>query len=149
MVRGRKSFSAYMTVEASLLFPIIILLLVSLLNIVFFKYNQTMAFQNIAITALYGKSFSYKDEINEELVGRMYGVLEKLNTNQYLAISESAQEVNIENNDIQIIQNVSMKMPLFGEEMSEDMIISEKMVLDTKNNIFYMRQIRKVKEEND
>lgn len=145
----KKDFSAYMTVEACLLFPIILLLLVSLLNLVFFKYNQTMAFQNAAITALYGKSFSYEDEINEELTGRMYGVLEKLNDNQYLALSELEQKVNIEHNDITIIQNMSMKMPLFGEETSEDMTISEKMIIDTKNNIFYMRQIRKVRKEND
>lgn len=141
----RRDFSAYMTVEACLLFPIIIFLLVSLLNLIFFKYNQTIAFQNVAITALYGKSFSYEDGINEELVGRMYGVLEKLNTNQYLAMSESEQSVNVENNVIKILQKISMEMPLFGEEISEKMTICEKLSLDTKNNIFYMRQIRKVR----
>ena len=149
MMRKRKKLSAYMTVEISLLFPIIVLLLVSILYLIFLEYNQVTAFQNAGITALYGKCFSYSGENKTELVGRMYDVLESLNDDQYLAISSIKQKVTIENNDIKVIQSIGMKTPFLSEEIMEEMKFSEKLVVDAKNYIFYVRQVRKVKEKND
>lgn len=147
-MRKKKELSAYMTTEVSLLFPVILLLLVIILYLIFFKYNQVIIFQNAFITALYGTDCAYEDEKKEDLVGRMYEVLKKINSNQYLAISSLEQKVIIEKNNINVIQNTSMKIPFFSEEISNEMIISEKAVVEIKNYIFYMRQIRKVRGEN-
>ena len=50
----------------------------------FYSYNQTVAFQNAAISALYGKGFAYTDTESSVLTQKMYDVLERLNKNQYL-----------------------------------------------------------------
>ena len=67
MIKKNKGLSAYMTVEASLLFPMIVFMLVIILYLILFKYNEVTVFQNAAIAALYGKDFSYTDEKKEEL----------------------------------------------------------------------------------
>lgn len=146
MKRKKKQVFAYMTVEVSLLFPIIITILVCILYLVFYSYNQTIAFQNGAIAALYGKSFSYTEDENTRLADRTYTVLQKLNQNQYMAVNSFKQTVSIENNNIKITQNGNVKMPLFNENIMSRMDFTETNVVDIQNKVFYMRQIRKVKK---
>lgn len=145
----RKELPAYMTLEVSLLFPIIVLLLVSLVYFVFYKYNEVTAFQNASIVALYGKGFTYEDEEKEELTRRIYGVLEKLNDDQYIAISSLEQKVEFVSGDIIISQDGNMIIPFLSQEMVKELFISEKVTVDTQNSTFYIRQMRKVRGEND
>lgn len=149
MKKKTNQVSAYMTLEVSLLFPIIVTLLVCVIYLIFYSYNQTMAHQNAAIAALYGKSFSYTEEKESELINRMYEILEKLNSNQYLALSNLKQTVSIENNNIKITQYGSIKIPFINEEIISKMDFAEQVVVDTQNAIFYMRQMRKVKNNED
>lgn len=149
MIKKNKGLSAYMTVEASLLFPMVVFMLVIILYLILFKYNEVTVFQNAAIAALYGKDFSYTDEKKEELTQRIYGILEKLNDNQFLAISALEKEVKLESNDIIICQSGSMEIPFFSGEMENELSLSEKVIVDTKNYIFYIRQMRKVRENDN
>lgn len=148
-MKKKKDLSAYMTIEAGLLFPIFILVLVIILYLILFKYNEVTAFQNVAIAAMYGKDFSYTEEEKDKLVERMYGILEKLNDNQYLAFSTFEQKVKLEKSDIMISQSGSMKIPFINEDMVDKLLLSEKVIVDTKNYIFYIRQMRKVREDDD
>ena len=83
-MRKKEFISAYMTLEISLLFPMILTVLVCVIYLFFYSYNQTVAFQNAAISALYGKGFAYTDTESSVLTQKMYDVLERLNKNQYL-----------------------------------------------------------------
>ena len=91
MKARKKTTSAYMTVEVSLLFPIILMILVCIIYIIFYSYNEAIAFQNAAIAALYGKSCSNSEKKEIELVDNVYTTLERLNNNQYIALANSSK----------------------------------------------------------
>ena len=104
MKKNRKMISAYMTVEVSLLFPIIIMLLLCLFYLVFYSHNRTVAHQNASIATLYGKSYEYAAESNRELTDIVYGVLTRVNEDQYLAVHKFKQSVKMEQEKIIITQ---------------------------------------------
>lgn len=138
-----------MTLEVSLLFPMILLILIILLYLIFYSYNKTIAFQNASITALYGKCFSYTEIEKEVLVDNMYCVLRNINENQYVALDTLEQEVGIENGKIKIIQSGDMIMPLFNEEINSNLSFIENVIVDELDAVFYIRQIRKVNLDDD
>ena len=109
--------SAYMTVEVSLLFPIIIMLLLCLFHLVFYSYNRTVAHQNASIATLYGKSYEYAAESNRELTDIVYGVLTRVNEDQYLAVHKFKQSVKMEQEKIIITQKGTVSIPLVGTDI--------------------------------
>lgn len=145
MNKKSKKISAYMTVENSLLFPIIISLLMCIIYLVFYSYNSTIAFQNAAICALYGKSFSYTETEGTNCVDTMYAVLERLNQGQYIALDCLNQQVKIEGNHIVVKQEGNVNIPLLNPEIMSQINFSEGVSVNKQNAVFYMRQIRKVK----
>lgn len=145
-MRNREQFlSAYMTLEISLLFPIIIMVLVCSIYLCFFSYDQTIAFQNAAISAQYGKGLSYFDLDNTVIIENTYNVLEELNTNQYISLEIIKQKVEVEKNTIRVAQGGNMKIPFLSKETFSRLILKEEVILDFQNSTFYIRQIRKVK----
>lgn len=146
MRKKEKFVSAYMTLELSLLFPIILTVLICVIYIFFYSYNQTVAFQNAAISALYGKGFAYTDTESSVLTQKMYDVLERLNKNQYLSMRSLKQTAEINKNDIKVLQTGDMVMPLLHEEIISKFHFEEKVVLDLQDSVFYIRQVRKVKK---
>ena len=145
-MRNREQFlSAYMTLEISLLFPIIIMVLVCSIYLCFFSYNQTIAFQNAAISAQYGKGLSYFDLDNTVIIENTYNVLEELNTNQYISLEIIKQKVKVEKNTIRVAQGGNMKIPFLSKETFSMLILKEEVILEFQNSTFYIRQIRKVK----
>ena len=145
MRKKEKFVSAYMTLELSLLFPVILTVLICVIYLFFFSYNQTVAFQNAAISALYGKGFAYTDTESSVLTQKMYDVLERLNKNQYLSMRSLKQTVEINKNDIKVLQTGDMIMPLLYDESDSMFHFEEVVVLDLQDSIFYIRQVRKVK----
>lgn len=145
-MRKKEFISAYMTLEISLLFPMILTVLICVIYLFFYSYNQTVAFQNAAISALYGKGFVYTDTESSVLTQKMYDVLERLNKNQYLSMKSLKQTVEINKNDIKVLQTGDMVMPLLHDEIVSKFHFEEAVVLDLPNNVFYIRQIRKVKK---
>lgn len=146
MKKNRKMISAYMTVEVSLLFPIIIMLLLCLFYLVFYSYNRTVAHQNASIATLYGKSYEYAAESNRELTDIVYGVLTRVNEDQYLAVHKFKQSVKMEQEKIIITQKGTVSIPLVGTDIFSNLDFSEKITLKVSNPIFSIRQIRKVKK---
>lgn len=145
-MRKKEFISAYMTLEISLLFPMILTVLICVIYLFFYSYNQTVAFQNAAISALYGKGFAYTDTESSVLTQKMYDVLERLNKNQYLSMKSLKQTVEINKNDIKVLQTGDMVMPLLHDEIVSKFHFEEAVVLNLPNNVFYIRQIRKVKK---
>lgn len=149
MNKNTKSVSAYMTLEVSLLFPVILTVLISIIYLFFFSYNRTVAFQNAAISALYGNGLFYADMENSVLIEKTYDVLDKLNENQYLALSGFTQKVEAGKNNIKVMQNGNLVMPILNEDIFSKLSFSETVVLDIPKNVFYIRQVRKVKVNDD
>lgn len=147
MRKKEKVVSAYMTLELSLLFPMILTVLICVIYLFFYSYNQTVAFQNAAISALYGKGFAYTDTESSVLTQKMYDVLERLNKNQYLSMKSLKQTVEINKNDIKVSQTGDMVMPLLHNEIISKFRFEEKVVLDLQDSVFYIRQVRKVKKD--
>lgn len=143
-MKNKKIISAYMTIEVSLLFPIIIMILVILIYIIFYSYNQTIAFQNDAITSLYGKSFCYEEMEKELLANQMYITLKTLNKKQYLAVDKLEQTIYVDGKKINVSQKGTMCIPFINAEMNKQIIFEESVTLNEKDPIFYIRQIRKV-----
>lgn len=141
---GKKEVEAYMTVEISVLFPLIVILLMCVIYITFYSYNRTIAFQNAAITALYGKAGCYWEE--EERTERMYTVLNTLNKGQYIAIDKFHQKVSIERNQFIVVQEGNVNIPLFNSEILSKLSFSESVRVRRQDEVFNIRQIRKVKQ---
>ena len=99
-MKKKRDVSAYMTVEVSLLFPIILMVILCVIYLSFYSYNKTLAFQNAGICALYGKNGFDTKEDKEELVEKMYSILETLNEGQYIAPRYLKQSVYLKNNQI-------------------------------------------------
>ena len=144
-MKREKDISAYMTVEVSLLFPIIIVLIMCVIYLAFYSYNKAMAFQNAGISALYGKNGLGEVEDKEEWVEKMYRVLELINQGQFMAASNSKQQVSIENSHIVIVQEGNVNIPLLNKEFMSKLGFSEKVRVNRKNGVFFIRQVRKVK----
>ena len=147
MRKKEKVVSAYMTLELSLLFSMILTVLICVIYLFFYSYNQTVAFQNAAISALYGKGFAYTDTESSVLTQKMYDVLGRLNKNQYLSMKSLRQTVEINKNDIKVSQTGDMVMPLLHNEIISKFCFEEKVVLDLQDSVFYIRQVRKVKKD--
>lgn len=141
----KKEFAAYLTIEISLLFPIILSILISIIFLIFYAYNSTIAFQNAAICALYGKEFSYKDTKVSEQIDRMYTVLETLNKDQYIATNQLKQKVSVEGNSIVVSQKGNVNIPLLISGFMSEYDFSEGVKVQCQEAVFYIRQMRKGK----
>ncbi len=144
-MRRKKEADAYMTVEISLLFPLIVIILMCIIYMTFYSYNRAIAFQNAAITALYGQNgFILEEEKQHE---RMYTVLETLNEGQYIAMDKLWQKVSIENNRYVIKQGGNVNIPLASSEIMSKLSFKESIKIKKYEAVFYIRQIRKVKKD--
>ena len=146
MNKKNKNISAYMTVEISLLFPVFVMVLMCIIYLAFYAYNRTIAFQNSAICALYGKGFSYIDMEEEELVERMYVVLNKLNCEQYIALDYLKQKAGTDGNYIEVRQEGNVKIPMLNPEVMAQINFTERVFVHKQNAISYVRGIRKVRK---
>lgn len=144
-MRGKKEANAYMTVEISLLFPLVVIILMCIIYMTFYSYNRAIAFQNAAITALYGQNgFFLEDEKQHE---RMYTVLENLNEGQYIAIDKLRQKVSIEKNRYVVKQGGNVNIPLLSSEIMSELGFKESIKVKKYEAVFYIRQIRRVKAD--
>lgn len=145
-MRNKEDVSAYMTVEVSLLFPLIIMVLVCVLYLSFYSYDKTIAFQNAGICALYGKNGLGVVEDKNEWVEKMYWVLQILNKGQYIAPTNMKQQVSIKNNHIMISQEGNVNIPLLNQEFMSKLDFIEGVKLVPQKRVFFIRQVRKVKK---
>lgn len=146
-MKKKKDVSAYMTVEVSLLFPIILMVLLCVIYLSFYSYNKTLAFQNAGICALYGKNGFGSKGNKEELVEKMYSVLETLNEGQYVASKCLKQHISVEKNQIKVCQDGNVNIPLLNPEIMSELNFSEEVKISENKAIFYIRQLRKVTKE--
>lgn len=145
-MRNKEDVSAYMTVEVSLLFPLIIMVLICVLYLSFYSYDKTIAFQNAGICALYGKYGLGVMEDKNEWVEKMYWVLQILNKGQYIAPINMKQQVSIENNHTVINQEGNVNIPLLNQEFMSKLNFIEGVKLVQQKRVFFIRQVRKVKK---
>lgn len=145
-MKKEKDISAYMTVEVSLLFPIIVMVILCVIYLAFYSYNKTLAFQNAGICALYGKN-GLEEVEDKEWVERMYRVLQLINKGQFMGISNLKQRVSIENSRIVILQEGNVNIPMLNQEIMSKLSFSEKVKISEHSGVFFIRQIRKVKND--
>lgn len=145
-MKKEKDISAYMTVEVSLLFPIIVMVILCVIYLAFYSYNKTLAFQNAGICALYGKN-GLEEVEDKEWVERMYRVLQLVNKGQFMGISNLKQRVSIENSRIVILQEGNVNIPMLNQEIMSKLSFSEKVKISEHSGVFFIRQIRKVKND--
>lgn len=147
MRKKEKEVAAYMTLEISLLFPLILSVILCIIYFLFYSYNSTVAFQNAAICALYGKYFSHENEDKDVQVNQMYQVLELLNEEQYIMQTDLKQKVAVEGKNIVIMQKGNVNIPLLNPEIMSRLDFEECVEVKMENAVSYLRGIRKVKNE--
>lgn len=145
--KDKKIVSAYMTIEASLLFPIVLMVLVIIFYMIFYCYDQTIAFQNSAITAMYGQSFSYTKIEKDVLAGQMHKVLNALDEGQYLSLERLEQSISMEDDSILVSHKGTMVIPVLNMGENSKLTFAETIALKEIDSVFYIRQIRKVKQD--
>ncbi len=143
----KKNFKAYMTLEVSLLFPIIFTVLLCTIYLTFYSYNRTIAYQNLLIAGMYAQNSANTETIDVAFKGRTYRLLENLNKNQYLALDNLKQVVCVEGKELKQEHQGTMTIPFLTKDIQNKLDFYESVTLDIQNNIFYIRQIRKLKNE--
>ena len=116
--------------------------------LVFFSYNSTISYQNSAISVLYGKLLNYVEKEEQvDKVYKVYGILETLNQNQYIAEKYHKQKVNMVGNYIVATQSGCVNIPLFSENRNEQIKYMTKITIKAINPVFYIRQVRKAEAD--
>ena len=139
----KKMADAYMTVEISIIFPFIVMILMCVFYVTFYSYNRTIAFQNAAVTALYGKYNNILEEDNR--TEGMYKVLKILNKGQYMAVTNMKQSVTAEFGQLSVEQKGNVNIPILHWKIISKLDFSEKVTVGEYNPVFQIRQMRKVK----
>ena len=95
---------------------------------------------------MYGK-YGLEEVEDKEWVERMYRVLQLVNKGQFMGISNLKQRVSIENSRIVILQEGNVNIPMLNQEIMSKLSFSEKVKISEHSGVFFIRQIRKVKND--
>lgn len=105
----KRELKGSMTIEASLLMPLIVFLIWNVLYMSFFAYNQSCALQGNYCTALRTERHCKKEEKNE-LAEKKY----ELSVKERLVCADSAKEIEITNKNVAVTTSVTMHAPGAG-----------------------------------
>ncbi len=152
MKKGRKKYkksnwiNAYLSLEASLIVPLIFMLIICFIYLMFFLYDSCLIKQVAYTAALRGSQEKRLSE--KEIEQKVNQNIEELIGNRLIMSSEISRVINVSVFQVEVeIQSV-VKMPFpntFIFNMSE-WKINEKAVAKRVDPVSYIRGVRKAKE---
>lgn len=102
--------NAYFTVEAALVLPIVIGVILFLIYSVFFQYNRCLMEQDVGALALKGCSIQADDK--SLLMLQLEEYADNVYEKKYIAWGKSRMEIKLEGRNIQVIQRGKLKFSL-------------------------------------
>lgn len=108
----RKSAEGYFTVEAALVLPVALGVVILIIYLLFFQYNRCLQEQDIGILALRGRVL--QTESNEERMRRLREQADDLYTKKYIAWDSGAIELKHGKGTISVKQSSHLQFPFGG-----------------------------------
>ncbi len=108
----RKKLPAYFTVEAAMVFPIVFYVVIIIIYMMFFQYNQCLLEQDVGALALRGVTM--QEENKNVLLKRLQREAQEADTTKYVAWEIGEMTVKLEGNTIRISQSGGLKFPFRG-----------------------------------
>ncbi len=107
-----KKTDAYLTVEAVLVLPVVLAVVVLVIYLWFFQYDRCLMEQNMGKLALRGCSLQVTDK--KELAQTLYRQSEQIDPESYLAWDAAHAEITLKGNQVNIRQEAFLKFPFQG-----------------------------------
>ena len=104
--------SAYFTVEAALVFPLVLGVVFLVMYLMFFQYGRCLSEQDMGALALYGATVQAED--GEERVRLMSGRARGIYEEKYVMWKASEIGMKLERNKVKVERSGSVRFPLFG-----------------------------------
>lgn len=99
----KRRLKGYFTVEATLVFPIVLMSVVLVIRILFFQYNRCLMEQDIGVLAFRGSVMETKD--NRERMDELEKWEEMQDVQKYLAWNRGNTKMKIERGILRVEQN--------------------------------------------
>lgn len=108
----RRKTTAYLTVEAALVLPIVLGFVVSIMYLLFFQYNRCMLEQDMGALALRGNSLWVGDKTT--LLGELHNQADKIDYEKYIAWQQGMTNIRLEGNHTYVEGDGNVLFPFYG-----------------------------------
>lgn len=140
-----RNIDGYMTLEASLVFPIIIYIITCLIYMGFLVYDETLAFQQCYMAGL--EAVSVKRD-NQAIYNK---ASDQLHSNEWFVALENHQdEIAVKGNEIDVNCKGTIDMPFLANGIfpvgQEFWNYEVKTTVEKRDAPFWIRQCRKMEE---
>ncbi len=144
----RVSSGAFFTVEAAILYPAVLTVIVLMVYLLFFQYDRCLLEQDVGKAAVQsaGKWTLTKAELDECMQKEtMY-----FDEDKYIAWEGEDAQWKLEKNDVVVEKTGRLKYPFFGMGTTEKYWSAKASFrVDRSSPVFYLRRIRAVKNETE
>lgn len=103
-----KKIDAYLTVEASLVLPIVIMVILLIIYLLFFQYDRCLMEQNTGILALRGCTDQFAE--GKELVAKLV-IQSQKSDNRYLAWNMEDAQITLKGNSVSVKRSGTLIFP--------------------------------------
>lgn len=108
----KRKVNAYFTVEAVLVLPIVLGVILLVMYLMFFQYGRCLLEQDMGALALYGAAVQADD--NEDRMRQMLDRSENLYEEKYVAWDSSEIGMKLEKGKIKVERSGSLRFPIAG-----------------------------------
>lgn len=108
----QKGMGGYFTVEAAMVLPMVLGVIVLIVYLLFFQYDRCLQEQDMGILALRGSVLQTENQ--EERASRMRIQVEQVNKEKYIAWEYGTIEWKLEKGTVNVKQNSYVKFPFGG-----------------------------------
>lgn len=140
-----RKINAYFTVEAALILPMVLGVIVLIIYLWFFQYDRCLMEQDAGILALRGTIMKAED--NQERVRMLIKEAEQMNKEKYVAWEEKKGDFTIEKGRLQVKKAGELCFPFRGlqfwngENVWEVEVVYENQLLSPVSMIRYYRKL--------
>lgn len=141
--------NAYFTVEAAMVLPIVLGVIVLLIYLVLFQYNRCLMEQDMGALALKGCMSCEEDK--EALLRELKGYADELYQEKYIAWEQDDVKIELSGNEVEVSQKGLLKFPFagwVGGNISSGWDAGITYTNQKVNPVDYLRAYRKLKGGN-
>ena len=109
----KKETGAYFTVEAAMIFPMVLFTIVLVIYLQFFQYNRCLMEQDMGILLLRGAALQAED--NEDRVRQLKEQASGLYSEKYIAWDNGEIVLKLEKGKISVKKSGQLRFPFSGE----------------------------------
>lgn len=142
-IRKKRMLMGSYTVEASLLFPMVVILCVLIIYLTFFVYDECSLWQSAYIAALRGGTSRAGQEKEEETAGR---TVRQLLKEQLLAAEHVEYEAHSDKRTVRVLIGMNLRPPVGKGMTADSWRLESKGEMERLRPVEYIRMCRRLKE---